>query len=197
MSKKKMTPAQKAAARRDPAAEQAPKAIEKKERVAPGRNLESKYEKRTKKIITTVQIVLVIIPFALVGFAWFMNGGTTAGLEDAMAKDPQLTIGFISAMCQALVAWLLRFVQRHYEEGDGGYAAANLIGLVCGEIMLQNAVGIVGCALILWRIWKRIPGELTAWRQERKIGGMLADISGALLICFFGAVCAFATWRIS
>lgn len=197
MSKKKMTPAQKAAARRSPAADGAPKAIEKKERSAKTRNLASKYERRTKRIISTVQVVLVVIPVAMIAFTWFMNGGTTDGLQEAMAKDPQLTIGFISAMCQPLVAWLLRFVQRHYEQGDGGYAAGNLIALVCGELMLQNVVGIVGCALILWRIWKRIPGEFTAWKQERKIGGMLADISGALLICLFGAVCAFATWRIS
>ena len=137
MSKKKMTPAQKAAARRSPAADGAPKAIEKKERSAKTRNLASKYERRTKRIISTVQVVLVVIPVAMIAFTWFMNGGTTDGLQEAMAKDPQLTIGFISAMCQPLVAWLLRFVQRHYEQGDGGYAAGNLIALVCGELMLQ------------------------------------------------------------
>lgn len=157
---------------------------------------QSKYEARTAKIFTTVQIVLVVVPLAMVAYVWLSGGGTMDGLQDAMRQHPTLTISFISAMCQPLVAWLLKFVREHYQAGDGGYAAANLIGLICGELMLQNAVGVVGCALVLWRVWKRIDGELGAWKADRGLSGMLADLSGALVICAVGVLCAFATWRI-
>ena len=99
-------------------------------------------------------------------------------------------------MCQVFVAWLLLYVRRRYEAGDGGYALTNLVGLICGEIMLMNAVGILGCAVLLWRTWRSASGEFAAWRRERGIGGALFDISGSLLVCAMGAICAFATWRV-
>ncbi len=157
---------------------------------------QSKYEQRTAKIFTAVQIVLVAVPLAMVGYVWLTGGGTIDGLQDAMRENPAITVSFISAMCQPLIAWLLKFVREHYLAGDGGYAAANLIGLICGEIMLQNAMGVVGCALLLWRIWKRTDGELACWKRERGLGGMLADLSGVLVVCVLGALCAFASWRI-
>lgn len=158
---------------------------------------QSTYEARTAKIFTVVQVLLVVVPMAMVAYVWLAGGGSVDGLRDAMEQNPTITVAFISAMCQPLVAWLLKFVREHYLAGDGGYAAANLIGLICGELMLQNAVGVVGCALVLWRIWRRVNGELTAWKAERRLGGMLADLSGALVVCVLGALCAFATWRIS
>ena len=168
-------------------------AVEKPKRAA---RPQSKYEARTVKIFTTVQVIMVVVPLAMIGYVWMVGGGSISALQDAMEQNPTLTVSFISAMCQPLVAWLLKFVKQHYREGDGGYAAANLIGLICGEVMLQNAMGVVGCALLLWRIWKRIDGELTCWKRERGLGGMLADLSGVLVVCVLGALCAFASWRI-
>lgn len=157
---------------------------------------QSAYERRTAKIVSIVQVILVVVPLAMIGYAWMAGGGSIDGLRSAMEQNPALTVSFISAMCQPLVAWLLKFVRDRYRAGDGGYAAANLIGLICGELLLQNAVGVIGCALVLWRIWKRVDGELSAWKDERRLGGMAADLSGALVVCAVGALCAFATWRI-
>lgn len=166
----------------------------------PSRNLharpQSTYEARTAKIFTVVQVLLVAVPVAMLGYVWLAGGGSVDGLRDAMEQNPTITVSFISAMCQPLVAWLLKFVRDHYQAGDGGYAAGNLIALICGELMLQNAVGVLGCALLLWRIWKKIPGELAAWKEDRGLGGMAADLSGAVVVCVVGALCAFATWRI-
>lgn len=168
----------------------------------PGTNRElharpqSTYEARTAKIFTVVQVLLVVVPVAMVAYVWLAGGGSVDGLRDAMEQNPTITVAFISAMCQPLVAWLLKFVREHYQAGDGGYAAGNLIALICGELMLQNAVGVLGCALLLWRIWRKIPGELGAWKEDRRLGGMAADLSGAIVVCAVGVLCAFATWRI-
>ena len=157
---------------------------------------QSKYEARTAKVFSAVQVVLVVVPLAMVGYVWLAGGGTIDGLQDAMREDPAITVSFISAMCQPFVAWLLKFVREHDRAGDGGYVAANLIGLICGELLLQNVVGVIGCAVLLWRIWKRSGGELTAWKEDRGLAGAAANLSGAIVLCVIGAVCAFATWRI-
>lgn len=157
----------------------------------------TKRERLTLRIFTVVEVIMVIVPLAMIAYLWLAGGGSIEGLADAMAADPTITVEFIAAMCQPLAAWLLRFVERHYRAGDMGYAAGNLIGIICGELMLQNAVGVLGCALLLWRVWRHASGELGPWAAERKVGGVLADISGAIVLCVFGAICAFATWRIS
>ena len=102
-----------------------------------------------------MQVVLVIFPFALLGYSSF--SGT--GLEEAMRADPGFVVSFIAAMAQPLAAWILRFAYRHYADGDGGYAVGNLIGLLCAEAFLQNVVGLAGFALILWRMWGKTQGD--------------------------------------
>ena len=157
----------------------------------------TKREALTMRMFSVVTVLLVAVPLVMVGYLWVMGGGSLEGLGDAMAQDPQTTVSFVSAMCQVLVAWLLTYVRRRYEEGNGGYAAANLVGLVCGEVMLMNVVGVLGCALLLWRIWRGIAGELSSWWGSRSLGEKLFDLSGCLVVCVMGAICAFATWRIS
>lgn len=163
------------------------------ERVRP----RTKREMLTMRLFTVITVLLVAVPLVMVGYLWAMGGGSLEGLGDAMAQDPQTTVSFVSAMCQVFVAWILVYVRRRYEEGDGGYAAANLVGLVCGEVLLMNAVGVLGCAVLLWRVWRGVSGELSAWWGERGLGGKLLDLSGSLVVCVMGAICAFATWRVS
>lgn len=62
--------------------------------------------------------------------------------------------------------------------------------------MLQNVVGLAGCTVLLWRLWRPAAGELTEWRERRGVGGVVVDISGALVVIVIGAVCAFASWRL-
>lgn len=175
-------------------------AAREQERVARRRQRpDNAFERRTARIFTIVEVILVAVPLAMVGYLWMTGGGSLDGLQDAFAADPSIIVAFITAMCQPLVAWLLRFAHRHYREGDGGYAAANLIGLICGELLLQNAVGVLGCGLLLWRVWRRVvpDGEFAAWRRDRPLGGKLADLSGVIVLLVLGAICAFATWRLS
>lgn len=162
---------------------------------APGRN--GGGDKLTSRIFTVAEVILVIVPVAMVAYLWIAGGGSLEGLQNAMQEDPTITVEFIAAMGQAFVAWLLRFVHMHYSEGDSGYAAGNLIALICGELMLQNAVGVIGCAILLWRVWRNLNGGLGSWARERGAGGVLIDLSGSIVVCLLGAICLFAYWRIS
>lgn len=94
------------------------------------------------------------------------------------------------------MAYLLRFVYRHYAQGDTGYAVSNLIALLCAEMFLQNIVGIAGMAVLLWRTWRRGSEGLGVWRAHRGIGGMLVDISGALVVLALAGICFFASTRL-
>mgnify|MGYP006867315501 CR=1 FL=1 len=108
------------------------------------------------------------------------GGGLSAeGLQATFAENPAASITLIAACLQPFVAYLLRFVYRHYAQGDTGYAVSNLIALLCAEMLLQNIVGIAGMAVLLWRTWRRGSEGLDAWRAHRGVGGMLVDISGA------------------
>ena len=154
------------------------------------------YEQRNAQIFTVVEVVLVLVPIAMIAYVWLVSGGSLSTLQAALQGDPMVTIAFISAVVQPVVAWQLRFVAKRYRAGDGGFTAANLIGFVCGELLLQNPVGIVGCGLLLWRVWRKLDGQLSEWAEERQATGMLLDVIGAVLIIVVGALCAFSTWRV-
>ena len=81
--------------------------------------------------------------------------------------------------------------------GDAGYAAANLIVLLCAEMMLQSMVGVVAMAILLWRVWRRGAQVMGDWRRGRGVAEVLADVSGSVVVLVLAAVCLFASTRIA
>ena len=63
-----------------------------------------------------------------------------------------MVVAFISACLQPFVAYMLYMIYRKYCEGDAGFAAGNLIGLFCSEILLLNIPGVIGMGILLWRV---------------------------------------------
>lgn len=191
-----MTPAQKAAARRPRTEEDLDAStheLDTRDGELVPRNLGTPRERQTRRMLTVVQVVLVAYP--LVGMALASLSGTS--IQELLEADATFAVTMLSIFVQPLVAWLLRFVYRHYGEGDGGFAVGNLICLLCSELLLQNVLGIVGVGLILWRIWHGASDDFGAWARRRGVGGVLFDISGALVVLAIALIVAFANWRIN
>ncbi len=190
-----MTPAQKAAARRERTPEEIAareQALAEREAAARARNVDTPYERRTRQILTVVQVILVAYP--LVGMALSSLSGTT--IQAQLESDPTFVVTYLSIFVQPLVAWLLRFVYRHYAEGDGGYAAGNIVCLLVAELMMANILGIAGIVVILWRTFGRIQGEVGEWLRRRRVGGVLFDLSGSIVVLALALLVAFASWRL-
>lgn len=102
--KKHMTPAERAAARRNPGDGAVAGREAKAAALRPtARNLESARERLTRRVVTAVQVVLVIFPFAVWGYVGL--GGVS--LEEAFAGDPGFVVSFLAAVAQPFVAWLI------------------------------------------------------------------------------------------
>lgn len=166
------------------------------ERLAPGMN--SKREQLTRRIFLGVQVALVVIPIAYFALSGVATGTllTPSGLQQLMEANPVASVSLLAAFLQPFVAYFLHIVYRHYERGDFGYAAGNLAGLICAEMLMQNMMGIVGVAVLLWRVWPRCSGNIGSWVARRGVGGVAADVSGALVMLALAALVAFASWRI-
>lgn len=154
-------------------------------------------EQLTKRIFTTVEVVLCLVLVGTVAVLSMSGNGLSAdGLQATFAENPAASIMLVAACLQPFAAYLLRFVYRHYAQGDTGYAVSNLIALLCAEMLLQNIVGIAGMAVLLWRTWRRCSEGLGVWRAHRGIGGVLVDISGALVVLALAGICFFASTRL-
>lgn len=163
---------------------------------APAAN--SAREQRTAQFFTVVEVLLVLVPVLLVVSFVMMKGALTAeNLQSYFSEDPGFMVSFLSACVQPFAAYLLRLVHRKYLEGDMGYAAGNLIALLCAEMFLQNLVGVVGMVILLWRVWKNASSHMGDWVHERRLGGVVFDISGGLVVLAFALVCAFAGMRLA
>lgn len=153
----------------------------------------SRREQLTARIFTTVQVVLCLVLVATVVSLSMVGTGLSAdGLQEAFSSNPVMTVSFLSACMQPFIAYLVRFVRSHYAAGDAGYAAANLIVLLCAEMMLQSMVGIVAMAILLWRVWRRGSQVMGDWRRGRGVAGVLVDVSGALVVLVVAGICLFA-----
>jgi hypothetical protein len=142
-------------------------------------------------------VLLCIVPFVAAALVVSASSATGQDLSEYLRGNGVVLVEFIAAMAQALVAWILRIVHDHHVCGDGGYALANVIGLVCGELLLQNLVGVIGCGLVLWRLWRHDAAGLAPWARARGAGGVVADVSGAIALICLGGVCTFALARLS
>ena len=155
----------------------------------------SRREQLTARIFTTVQVVLCLVLVATVVSLSMSGTGLSAdGLQEAFSTNPAMTVSFLSACAQPFIAYLVRLVRRHYVAGD---AAANLIVLLCAEMMLQSMVGVVAMAILLWRVWRCGAQVMGDWRRGRGVAGVLADVSGSVVVLALAAVCLFASTRIA
>lgn len=161
-------------------------------------HMDSKREQHTSKFFLVVEVILVLVPVALIATFVMAKGSLSAeNLQAYFSEDPVFAVSFLAACVQPFAAYLLRIVYKKYTEGDMGYAAGNLAVLLCAEMALQNLVGMAGMALLLWRVWKNAASHMGDWFHERGVGGVLFDISGALVVTVFALICAFANMRLS
>lgn len=156
-------------------------------------------ERLTRRMFLVVEVLLVVSPFAGMAVSGSLNfdAAGIANLQDLFASSPAFAVSFLAACIQPLVAYLLHLAYKHYADGDGGYTAANLVGLLCAEMLMQNVVGLAGIALLLWRVWRPAAKERARWRKERTWGAKAAEVSGAIVVVVLAALCAFASWRIN
>lgn len=158
---------------------------------------DSPRERLTRRVFLAVEIALVAVPFVYLGASGLLGADLTSpeGLSAAVDANPLVAVGLVTAFVQVFVSYLLRFSYRHYERGDAGYAAGNLIGLLCAEVLMQNVAGVAGVAVLLWRTWRRSSTDLRGWAARRGPLGVLADVSGSLVVLVLAAVCALALSR--
>ena len=93
-------------------------------------HLNSASEDLTAKLFTLVEVILGVVPLAS------KDATSVDKLTEVFSQDPSMVVSFISACLQPFVAYMLYMVYRKYCEGDAGFAAGNLIGLLCSEILL-------------------------------------------------------------
>ena len=147
----------------------------------------------TARLFTLVEVILGVVPVVVIGLFLASKDATSVDkLTEVFSQDPSMVITFISACLQPFVAYMLYMVYRKYCEGDAGFVAGNLIGLLCSEILLLNIPGVIGMGILLWRVWRNVAPHFGNWLFERRFVGVLADIAGSLVILVLAFMCATA-----
>ena len=156
-------------------------------------HLNSASEDMTAKLFTMVEVILGVVPVVVIGlFLASKDAASVDKLTEVFSQDPSIVVTFISPCLQPLVADMLYMIYRKYCEGDAGFAAGNLIGLLCSEILLLNIPGVIGMGILLWRVWRYVAPLFECWVCERGGMGVLVDIAGSLVILVLAFMCATA-----
>ena len=156
-------------------------------------HLNSASEDLTAKLFTMVEVILGVVPVVVIGLFLASKDATSVDkLTEVFSQEPSMVVTFISACLQPFVAYMLYVVYRKYCEGDAGFVAGNLIGLLCSEILLLNIPGVIGMGILLWRVWRNVAPHFESWLFERRVMGVLADIAGSLVILVLAFMCATA-----
>ena len=161
-------------------------------------HLNSASEELTAKLFTMAEVILGVVPVVVIGlFLASKDAASVDRLTEVFSADPSMVVTFISACLQPFVAYMLYMVYRKYCEGDAGFVAGNLIGLLCSEILLLNIPGVIGLGILLWRVWRNVAPHFESWLIERRAAGVLADIAGSLVILALAFLCATAARNLS
>lgn len=156
-------------------------------------HLNSASEDLTAKLFTMVEVILGVVPVVVIGLFLASKDATSVEkLTEVFSQEPSMVVTFISACLQPFVAYMLYMIYRKYCEGDAGFAAGNLIGLLCSEILLLNIPGVIGMGILLWRVWRNVAPHFESWLFERRFAGVVADIAGSLVILALAFLCATA-----
>ena len=140
-----------------------------------------------------VALACNIALFVVIGlFLASKDAASVDKLTEVFSQEPSIVVTFISACLQPFVAYMLYMIYRKYCEGDAGFAAGNLIGLLCSEILLLNIPGVIGMGILLWRVWRNVAPHFESWLFERRFAGVVADIAGSLVILALAFMCATA-----
>lgn len=154
-------------------------------------------ERLTRRIFTTAQVVLCLVFVVSVGAAAAASDGMSAeALRSLFTGDPAMAITLVAACLQAFIAYLVGFSYKHYAKGDAGYAAGNLVVLLCAEILMRSPVGIAAMAVSLWRVWQCGSQRLSGWMSGRGVTGVLVDLSGSIIVLALAAVCLYASLQL-
>lgn len=141
-------------------------------------HLNTASEDLTAKLFTLVEVILGVVPVVVIGLFLASKDATSVDkLSEVFSEDPSMVVTFISACLQPFVAYMLYMIYRKYCEGDAGFAAGNLIGLLCSEILLLNIPGVIGMGILLWRVWRNVaprPGVGSSHARYRKADNKFA-----------------------
>lgn len=161
-------------------------------------HLNTASEDLTAKLFTLVEVILGVVPVVVISLFLASKDATSGDkLTDVFSQDPSMVVTFISACLQPFVAYMLYMIYRKYCEGDAGFAAGNLIGLLCSEILLLNIPGVIGMGILLRRVWRNVAPHFESWLFERRAMGVLVDIAGSLVILALAFLCATAARGLS
>lgn len=158
----------------------------------------SKKESLTKKIFTTVEVILCLVIVIYVISATMNAGSFSAdSLQDFFAEDPTYALDLLLACLQGFAMAIVRSCYTHYAEGDGAYARYNLLLLLCAEIIMESGVGVAGCAVLLWRIWKPSAESYAKWSSDRTFGGKVSDLLPTIVFLLFALLCFYMNSQLS
>ena len=158
----------------------------------------SKREYLTRRIFTTVEVVLCLVALAVIASLSIATGGITSeSLRLLFHQNPTAAVGLVAGCAQPFVAYLLRNVYQRYAVGDVGCVLGNLIVFACAELLLQSALGFVAVVVLLWRTYPRCSSALVPWARHRHVGGVLVDVSGGLVVLVLAGILFYAHARLT
>ncbi|MGL4607005.1 MAG: hypothetical protein ACRCU3_06015 [Eubacteriaceae bacterium] len=155
-----------------------------------------KTEKGLNKAFSIAKIVLVISPLLTIVYLNMGFFSVGSSLDVMLKENPVLTIGFLSAMVQPFVAYLLSYLWRKYQEGNVEMVILNLLILFLGEALLGSVLGMVAMLLLIFGIYQVVSFSLKDYFKYSKRSLILKSISGSLMVLPIASLCAFAMMQV-
>ena len=149
------------------------------------------------KYYNVAKILLAMTPFMCLMYLSMEGSKTGVLMPELIQQNPKFTIMFLISMINPFIAYLLMFIHRKIEEGDGEYAVTNLTLFVIEEIMLNNVLYAILFGFILYKTTKTYNVTIKDSFEKKSKEKFLMTISGSLVVLVLAGICLFATIRIN
>lgn len=140
-------------------------------------------EKVNHALFIIVELLLAIVAIIdLVQIGTALDGFTTEVLQSFFLDNPSDFIEVLQACVQLISAGIVLSCYNHYVEGDVAYAAYNLVVVLCIEVVLLSTVGIIGLAVLVYRVQKRCQVGLSDWQIYSDFKQKVLDLALSLVV---------------
>ena len=151
---------------------------------------------RLNKWYMMAQIFFLATPVICYAYLSLQLSGNTYTLQELMRVNPTITITFLIAMINPIIAYQIHIIKKHLHKNEYAYVYINLLLLMMAQLLLEN---LFFTGILVFLVFKTVRIHQVSLKDTLKNLPFLTGIKygvGSFAVIALSGLCLFANLQI-